>query len=340
MKKTTIEDIAKTAGVSIKTVSRVFNHEPNVREDTKNRVLEAAQDLNYRPNLSARSLASNKSFIIVHWHDNPNPDYLQRVDQGVGRACRQAGYFSVNEPLDVVDKSYAEQAALYLTTFHVDGVVLSPPLCDDPALLAILREKAVPFVRISPLYEPTTLSSCTFINDKAAAQMVTDHLISLGHRKIGIITGAASHGSTIERLAGFLSAVERAGLSVADCPQFPGEFSVKSGFQACEKLLASDHDVSAIFAANDEMAVGAVMAVAKAGLDVPGDISVAGFDGSRMADIIWPTLTTVRQPIRALSERATEILLKELRTPDIDRTCEELGVELLDRDSTRAPKTA
>lgn len=337
MKKITIEDIAKTAGVSIKTVSRVFNHEPNVREDTKDRVLAAAEAMNYRPNLSARSLASNKSFVIVHFHDNPNPDYLQRVNQGQRKACRAAGYFGVNEPLPAGEKTYAEQAASYLTAFHVDGAVLSPPLCDDPALLAILREKDVPFVRISPQYQ-LEASSYTFINDKEASIAVTNHLIGLGHRKIGMITGPDTHGSTLERLAGFLSAVQDAGLSVQDCPQFSGDFSVRSGFEACEKLLASDYHVTAVFAANDEMAIGAVMAAAKSGLDVPRDMSIAGFDGSRMADIIWPTLTTVRQPIRALSERATTLLLEQLRTPESESISEELGIELLARDSTCAPK--
>ena len=337
MKKITIEDIAKDANVSIKTVSRVFNHEPNVRDETRKRVLEVAEALNYRPNLSARSLASNKSFIIVHFHDNPNPDYIDRINQGLHKACRSAGYFSVNEPLPLSDDSYAALAATYLTSFHVDGALLSPPLCDDPALLAVLREKNVPYTRISPMFEKHK-SGSTYIDDKAASTMMTNHLIDLGHKRIAFIAGPASHGSTSERTAGFLNALESSNLSVQDCPQYSGDFSFRSGFEAGQKIIESGHNASAIFAANDEMAVGAMMATMKAGLDIPADMSIAGFDGSRIGDILWPQLTTIRQPIRKLSERATNILLTSLRSSELDIVCEELPVTLLARGSSAKPK--
>lgn len=339
MKKITIEDIAKEAGVSIKTVSRVFNHEPNVKDATKTRVLEAAERMNYRPNLSARSLASNKSFVIVHFHDNPNPDYLERVNQGLHKACRAAGYFSVNEPLPQIEsgRRYADLAASYLTEFAIDGALLSPPLCDDPALLAVLREKGVPFVRISPQFERGA-SSSTYIDDKAACENMTAHLIALGHKRIAFIAGPENHGSTKDRAAGFLAAISRAGLSVQDCPQAQGDFSFRSGFEAFETLTATGKTFTAVFAANDEMAVGAMMSALKSGFDIPSDMSIAGFDGSRIGDILWPPLTTIRQPIRKLSERATVLLLEELRENGHDYIHEELPAELLSRGSAAKPK--
>ena len=337
MKKITIDDIAKEASVSIKTVSRVFNHEPNVREETRKRVLMAAEAMNYRPNLSARSLASNKSFIIVHFHDNPNPDYLDLVNQGLHKACRAAGYFSVNEPLPLSSGSYASLAAAYLTEFHVDGALLSAPLCDDAALLAVLVEKGVAYTRISPQFDKHD-SGATYINNKAAAAMMTNHLIGLGHKRIAFIAGLESHSSTLERKTGFLNALAEAKIPAKGCPQYPGDFSFRSGFEAGQDIIESRHNVTAIFAANDEMAVGAMMAAMKAGLDIPKDMTIAGFDGSRIGDILWPTLTTISQPIKTLSERATTILLTQLRNVDVAMVCEELPVTLLARESSAPPK--
>lgn len=338
MKKITIEDIAKEASVSIKTVSRVFNHEPNVRDETRKRVLTAAETMNYRPNLSARSLASNKSFIIVHFHDNPNPEYLDLVNQGLHKACRAAGYFSVNEPLPLSNGSYASLAAAYLTEFHVDGALLSAPVCDDPGLLAVLAEKGVAYTRISPQFEKHT-SSGTYINNKAAAAMMTNHLINLGHKRIAFLAGLESHSSTLERKTGFLNALAEANIPAIECPQYSGDFSFRSGFEVGQKIIASSHNVTAIFAANDEMAVGVMMSAMKAGLDIPKDMSIAGFDGSRIGDILWPSLTTISQPIRTLSERATSIMLTQLRNVDMPPVREELPVTLLARESSGPAKT-
>lgn len=333
MKKVTIDDIAESANVSIKTVSRVFNHEPNVREKTREKVLEAARVLNYRPNISARTLASNKSYVVVHFYDNPNPDYVARIHQGLNKICRSSGYFAVTEPLHSQGTTYAEQISNYLLEFHIDGVLLSPPLCDDPETLSVLNAQNIPYVRLSPRYERLK-SSCTFIDDEAGAKKITQHLIDLGHRNIAFVRGDIGHGATKMRQNGFLKAISEAGISEENCPRFEGDFSARSGFRACETLLNTDRNVTAIFAANDEMAVGAIMAALKFGLDVPGDISVVGFDGSRVGDIIWPPLTTIRQPVRGLAERATELLLQSIRFPSNEIVCEELPVELLSRGSS------
>ena len=336
MKKTTIEDIAKQAGVSIKTVSRVFNHEPNVKDATREKVLQAAEAMNYRPNLSARSLASNKSFILVHFHENPNPDYLERINQGLHKASRAAGYFSVNEPFLAENGPYAEQAASYLTQFHIDGAILSPPLCDDVDLIETLISKNTPFVRISPQYQQN-LSSRAYIDDEVASTMMTEHLIELGHRDIAFITGPENHGSSRDREAGFLNSIIRAGLSKDTCPIAHGDFSFRSGFEAFSALRKSGHKFTAIFAANDEMAVGVMMSAMKAGFDIPHDISIAGFDGSRISDIIWPRLTTIRQPIRDIAQRATNILLEHLRNPSKAHVHDMLPTTLLVRASTASP---
>ena len=336
LKKPTIEDIAKVAGVSIKTVSRVFNHEPNVRETTRDKVLEAAKKLKYRPNVAARGLASNKSYVIVHFHDNPNSDYLERIHQGIHKVCRANGYFAVMEPL-VKGKSakpkYSQQVQNYIMEFAIDGIILSPPLCDDKALIANLEASSIPYVRLSPYYKPN-LTSHTFVDDKAAAKLMTQHLVDLGHRNIAFISGHPHHGASKARRKGFLKILEQAKIDLELCPIVQGDFSFHSGYKACEQLLKLKHRPSAIFAANDDMAAGAMVAALKAGLDIPGDLSIVGFDGSRVGEIMWPPLTTIRQPIRGLAEQAADLLLKHIREPNRTASKEQLPVSLISRGST------
>ncbi len=346
MKKATIEDIAKMAGVSIKTVSRVFNHEPNVRETTRDRVLEAAKELKYRPNVAARGLASNKSYVIVHFHDNPNSDYLERIHQGIHKVCRANGYFAVMEPLhksesDTPEHSrpeysqpeYSQQVQNYVMEFAIDGIILSPPLCDDESLIANLEASNIPYVRLSPSYKPN-LTSHTFVDDLAAAELMTQYLVELGHSDIAFISGPPHHGASKARTEGFLKVLKQAGLTLELCPTLQGDFSFHSGYKACEELLKLKHRPSAIFAANDDMAAGAMVAALKAGLDIPGDLSIVGFDGSRVGEIMWPPLTTIRQPIRGLAEHATDLLLQHIREPDREVSKEQLPVSLIRRGSS------
>ena len=230
MKKATIEDIAKAAGVSIKTVSRVFNHEPNVRDSTRDKVLAAAKAMNYRPNVAARGLASNKSYVIVHFHDNPAPDYLERVNQGFHKACRANGYFAVMEPITVSKAGYAEQVQNYISEFAIDGILLTPPLSDNKALVVFLDECGIPFVRLSPYYKPE-LTSHTFVDDNQAASMMTQHLIDLGHNKIAFISGHPQHGASKARRNGFLQALKTAQIPPRTCPIVQGDFSFHSGYK-------------------------------------------------------------------------------------------------------------
>ena len=336
MKNITIEDIAKKAGVSIKTVSRVFNHEPNVRDRTKDKVLKAAQEMNYRPNMAARSLASNKSYVIVHFYDNPSPDYLERAHQGIHKACRANGYFAVMEPLrDKLSGSvnYSDEIQAYISEYSIDGIVLTPPLCDDIALIQTLDAGTIPYVRISPHYSPQSTSS-TYIDERAAARLITTHLVELGHNNIAFISGPPNHGAAQERQCGFLDIVNDANLDLNMCPVLQGDFSFRSGFSAFEKLMDNKDKPSAIFAANDEMAAGVMVAALKAGLDIPSDISIAGYDGSRISQMLWPSITTIRQPVRALSKRATELLLKQIRDPQQKTVNDQLDITFINRDST------
>lgn len=330
IKTVTITQIAEAAGVSFKTVSRALNEEANVSQKMRDRVKTVAEELGYRPNVSARALRSNKSLVIVHFEDNPNTDYLNDVYKGLHAICHSAGYFAVKEPLA---KPYRENAKRYFEKFRVGGVILSPPLCDDAGLLLVLIENDIPFVRLSPLTQRGVSSECC-IDDEHAAEIATNILIKLGHRKIGFIMGPADHRAAHLRKAGFDQAVMKAGGDLSDCKILEGDFSFKSAFEVCEEFFSNSNHITAIFASNDDMALGAIMAAMKSGLDVPQDISIIGFDGSRLGEIFWPNLTTIDQPIEAMSAAAAKVLLSEIAQPDVKKTSRVFDVKVLERGTT------
>ena len=305
--KITIHDVARLSGVSIKTVSRVLNREPNVKGETRDRVQEAVTRLRYRPNISARSLAGSKAYLIGVFFDNPSPAYVTDVQLGAIARCREEGYHLIVEPLDSTGDLEAQVTPI-LTTLRLDGLILTPPVCDNRQLLAVLEAEGVPYVRLSP---DRDLDRSAFVrmDDTRAAYEMTAYLIGLGHSDIAFIKGHPDHGAAHLRHEGYVAAMAEHGLSVRDDRVEQGYFSFRSGFEAAERLLAGADRPTAVFASNDDMALG-VMAVAnRLGLNVPAALSVAGFDDTPGAKVVWPQLTTVRQPIKAMAAAAADLLL-------------------------------
>ncbi|ADG09871.1 LacI family DNA-binding transcriptional regulator [Caulobacter segnis] len=331
--KITIHDVARESGVSIKTVSRVLNREPNVKADTRDRVQAAVAALNYRPNISARSLAGAKAYLIGVFFDNPSPGYVTDVQLGAIARCRQEGYHLIVEPIDSTG-DVEEQVAPMLATLRMDGVILTPPLSDHPVVLAALEREGVPYVRIAP-GDDIERAPWVSMDDREAAYDMTNHLIGLGHRDIGFIIGHPDHGASARRHQGFVDAMRDANLPVRQDRVEQGWFSFRSGFEAAERLLGGSDRPTAIFASNDDMALG-VMAVAnRMRLDVPAQLSIAGFDDTPGARITWPQLTTVRQPIAAMAGAAADMLMSgvehEEGEPPPSRL---LDFELVVREST------
>lgn len=305
--KVTIHEVARLSGVSIKTVSRVLNREPNVKNDTRVRVQEAVAALNYRPNISARSLAGSKAYLIGVFFDNPSPAYVTDVQLGAIARCREEGYHLIVEPLDSTG-DVAAQVEPMLHTLRMDGVILTPPVCDNVAVLDVLDAEGVPYVRLSP-DQDLGRSASVRMDDVRAAYEMTAHLISLGHTDIGFIKGHPEHGASHLRYEGYVQAMKEHGHPVREDHVEQGWFSFRSGFEAAEKLLNRPDRPTAIFASNDDMALG-VMAVAnRLRLEVPQTLSVAGFDDTPGAKVVWPQLTTVRQPIQAMAAAAADLLL-------------------------------
>jgi LacI family transcriptional regulator len=308
----TIEDVARAAGVSAMTVSRVVNGGRNVRESTRAAVLEAVEKLNYSPNTAARSLAAGEATHIGLLYANPSAAYLSQFLIGALEAARRAGSHLVIESCESENADEQAEVTRRFATSDVEGVILPPPLSESQPIMAELRAIGIPVVTVA-MGVPGEDDLNVKIDDRAAAAEMTRYLIGLGHRSIGFIKGHPNHIASHDRERGFLDALAEAGLNPAESPVEQGYFTYRSGLTATERLLSRGRPPTAIFASNDDMAAAAVSVAHRRHLAVPGDLSVAGFDDTSLATTIWPELTTVKQPISAMAEAALELLLDDLR---------------------------
>ncbi len=308
-----IEEVARAAGVSMKTVSRVFNNEPNVRPETRAKVEAAAKALNYRPNPSARSLAGNRSYLIALVYDNPPGNYIMEVMSGVLQACEAAHYSMMMRPVDYDSQRHVEVVAECVGQYAPDGLILVPPLTDDEALLQRLGTFGTRLASISPMDQEARIGAR--LDERSAVRELMAHLTAFGHRRIAHVKGRRDHGATEWRFAGYKDGLKAAGLDYDKTLVMAGEFSFESGVAAAEKLLSLDDPPTAIFAANDDTAAGVMHVAAERGLRIPQDLSVCGFDDQPMARQIWPSLTTVRQSSSEMGRIAAEQLLLSLRDP-------------------------
>lgn len=304
----TIQEVADLAQVSPKTVSRVINNEPRVRSDTRARILEAIERLNYRPNLNARGLASNRSFLIGLFCDRPG-DYLSEFQAGAVARCRESSLHLMVEPWDVQSPDIDKQIDTLLGQLRLEGVILLPPLSDHPIVLTKLHEAAIPLVRIAPKHNLSATPSVG-IDDYAAARQVTAHLLNLGHRRVGFILGRPEHGATEQRYLGFIDEMRAHQVAVDFELVQTGNFLFADGLVCAERMLRAANPPTAIFASNDDMAAAVVSMARKFGLSLPGQLSIAGFDDAPIATMLWPELTTVRQPVAAMARIAADLIIR------------------------------
>lgn len=336
----TIEDVARAAGVSAMTVSRVINKERNVREETRQNVLEMIERMNYSPNTAARSLAAGDATHIGLLYSNPSAAYLSQFLVGALDGARQAGCHLVIEACESENEAEQCEVARRFANADAEGVILPPPLSESVPILTELALAGTPVVTVAmgKLY-PNALN--VRIDDFAAAKEMTEYLIGLGHKRLGFIKGHPAQIASAERERGFLAAVADAGLKADNVSIEQGYFTFRSGLEAAERLLARSNRPTAIFASNDDMAAAVVSVAHRRGLDVPKDLSVVGFDDTAPATTVWPELTTIRQPVSAMAATALELLLGELKLNRRGRagTSQEaiLDHELVIRDSAGPP---
>jgi LacI family transcriptional regulator len=327
--RSTIRDVSRVADVSIKTVSRVINQEKYVSELTRKRVERVMAELSFQPNSAARALAGHRSHQIVIICDNPNPWYVYEVQFGTRVRCQQDRVRMIAQPYDRDSPTLLQDIVNLVDQVHPDGLVLTPPACDDVRVLKELGRRRVPFVRIQPGTLVDMTSSVSIDNEQAAFDM-TEHLLALGHRRIAFITGDPAYAASEHRLNGFARALAQAGIALdLDLVQ-QGAFDFASGAAAAAILLALPQPPTAIFASNDDMAAGALATAHRLDIAVPAALSIAGFDDTGFACIVWPPLTTIRQPIRALASAAVDLLL----TPPNARESRRIPYKLIVRDST------
>ncbi len=312
IRKTTIEEVAGLARVSIKTVSRVINDEPNVRPSTRQRVLDAIERLHYHPSQSARSLAGARSYLIGLLYDNPSSSYVTNVQEGVLDRCRAEGYELIINPCDYKDPDLCTQVSKMVSQARLDGLILTPPLSDHKALVSTLDDQGIPFVLIAPPDRSDPARS-VFTDDRESCCEMTCYLASLGHEQIGYIIGHPDHAAVGTRFLGYKDGLDRSGIRFDERSTEQGYNSFESGELAARKMLSLDPRPTAVFAGNDDMAAGAMKMAHELGLGIPEDLSIVGFDDVPLASHLWPALTTIRQPIREMADKAAELLLRQIR---------------------------
>lgn len=333
----TINDVARIAGVSKKTVSRVINRSPLLNDDTRMRVEEVIASLGYRPNPQARALALRRNFLIGLIHDNPNGQMVLNVQQGLLEVLRDTEFELILHPVDRGSAGMVDDIRLFLERQRPYGVMFLPPIAENDALAELCVELGCRYVRMGSAVIDD-MAHMVASNDREVVRGAVEHLISLGHRRIGLVAGPHGFRSAHERQKGYEEALEAAGLPIQRTLIAQGEYRFESGMRAAERLLDLSPRPTAVFSSNDEMAAGTLHVARQRGLEVPQDLSIIGFDDTPIASHIWPPLTTVRWPIQTMARAAgLKLIGSEQGEGEIDQT---LFVSTLIRRASVAPPAA
>lgn len=335
-KTTTLRTVAEQAGVSMKTVSRVVNNEPYVSEKMRIKVREAISELQFEPNMAARQLRGQRSYSLALIYEPPASEFLTQILEGILPVCREAAYRLLLEPLGAIEPR--NHINKLIETRVADGFILLPPLSEDVSLIKSILEVGLKVVLIASTLNTNTLDvdvSKVGIDDYAAGRKMGRHLIEHGHKRIGYISLRGQHTMANERGSGLEDTMLAAGLSKANFMSATGDSTFKSGYEAALKLLKHDSPPTAIFAGNDYMAAGAIACAKDLNLCVPGDLSVAGFDGADLSKMFVPPFMTVEQPLQQFGRWAARQLLVELNTPNAPKKINILDFKFIPRNSVR-----
>ena len=337
MEPVTLDDVATQAGVSAKTVSRVVNGERAVRQQTRQRVLQVIEQLDYRPNLLARGLSGAHAYTIGLVYDNPNAYYILAMHQGALTACDALNFGLQFRPCNSRATEMAEQLRDFVHRSRLSGLVLTTPVSERMAALRKLAAYQIPFVRIlSAARDPCDEFPCVYVDDRDAAFAITSHLLQLGHDRVGFLQGGKHHHASGERLRGYKDALRHYGVPLRKELMVDGDYVFDDGFRGARRLLDLAEPPTAIFGCNDEIAAGALAAAQAAGLNVPYDVSIAGFEDSPFSRHSWPPLTTARQRADVIVEHATRMLISRINGNTVDNSG--FTPELVVRGSTAPPR--
>ena len=320
------------------TVSRVINGEVNVRPKTRDAVNAAIASLNYAPNPAARSLAGAGQTRIGLLYSNPSAGFLSEFLLGSLEQASRRDVQIVVEKCEAGDHEL--EVTRHLIRGGIDGVVLSPPLSETVGVLDLLAAAEIPAITVATGKQRGEMLTIG-IDDREAALMMTRHIMALGHRRIGFIHGDPNVSASELRYQGYTAALEEAGIGLDPSLATEGLFTYRSGLDAAERLLDLPAPPTAIFASNDDMAAATVAVAHRRGIDVPGDLTVCGFDDTTLSTAIWPELTTIHQPIADMARAAVDALVAAIRNPaqgDRGNPRRTLDFTLIRRQSDAAPR--
>ena len=342
----TIRDVAADAGVSLQTVSRVINDEPNVRPEMKERVQASIDRLGYTPSIAAQRMSGSRSYLILaindrertiaDWQSRQGSDWVDQMLLGGMLKCAEHGYRMIFELVDTHNDHVERELRACIAALQPDGVILTPPHSENPLITGLLDKARIPFARIGSIASGAGIAMT--MDDEGSARMATEHLIALGHSRIGFIAGPTDYAIADWRIDGWSAAMADAGFATDGlCER--GDFGFESGRIAAAKLLELAEPPTAIVASSDQMATATLEVAREKGLSVPRDLSLISFDNTPIVRFSDPALTAVDQPIAATISRAVELLINAERK-ELPSAPVVVSGTLIERDSTTRPGTA
>jgi LacI family transcriptional regulator len=337
----TIKHVAADAGVSLQTVSRVINAEPNVRGEMRERVQASIDRLGYIPSIAAQRMSGSRSYLILAlndrdrtieaWRARQGSDWVDQMLLGGMLKCAEHGYRMLFELVDTHDDHVERELTATLAALQPDGVILTPPHSDNPKITGFLQSRRVPFARIGSKGKAGGIP--LVMGDEDAARDATRRLIQLGHRRIGFIAGSGDYSLSEWRKAGWRGAMAEAGLPIATlCAR--GDFSYQSGVDAAHTLLALEPRPTAIIASNDQMALATRDVAEEMGIAIPGALSLISFDNTPVTTFANPPLTAIDQPIAETVSQAVELLITVSRGEELPALPVVVPAHLIERGST------
>jgi LacI family transcriptional regulator len=337
----TIKHVAADVGVSLQTVSRVINNEPNVRPEMKSRVQASIDRLGYVPSIAAQRMGGTRSYLILalndrertiaDWRARQGTDWVDQMLLGGMLKCAELGYRMIFELVDTHNDHVERELKAAIAAIQPDGVILTPPHSDNPLITGLLNKQNIPFAQIGSTGGQGGIA--LIMGDEGAARLATRHLIELGHRRIGFIAGAPEYLLSSWRVDGWRAEMGQAGLPIAEL-LVPGDFSFESGVLATRQLLVGNDPPTAIIASNDQMAVAALQVAKEEGLNVPADLSIISFDNTPMTVFSSPALTAIDQPIAETTSRAIELIVAAKKGQGIPDGPTIVPAKLIERQST------
>ncbi|MBR9911439.1 MAG: LacI family transcriptional regulator [Gammaproteobacteria bacterium] len=291
----TINDVARLAGVSKRTVSRVLNNSPKVNPETREKIQQIIAELDYAPSKQARGLASSRSYLLGLLYDEPNAIVIHSVQKGILSACASHGYEMVVHPCAYQSESLTADVLNFVTRSKLDGLIIMPPISANEALTKALQDKGIPYVRLAAIAVDAA-EKVVISDDRSAMRQVAELFHRRGCKDVAVILGPPHRLASKERFEGLQSALGDLGIQINSQRVVEGDFTYESGLLCAKQLLSAKSRPDAVFASNDQMAIAVIHTAEDLGLKVPGDLLVVGYDDEPMASRLRPSLTTLQRP--------------------------------------------